>query len=118
MHSPDRTYVSEPLSNGDRVQVTWRNNVQTCSLILKGDKPSDIKLEKGKKQIDRPIVEVQGDKARMSYLNLRKEVLAGNKVFAKNGASIPCTQRAEKTPNKEVNVVVSTQGKIKHFNII
>lgn len=115
----NRVVISD-LNNGDRVKVIYNGNVQSCFLIPKGEQAGDTNIKfsgKSKKAIDVPVA-TKENSIRITYKALRRMVIDGHKVFAKNGASIPCTQRAEKTPNKEVNVVVTDHGKIKHFNII
>lgn len=104
MHSPNRSYITEPNSLGERVQVYWLNGAQYCSSIPKGEEPNKRQFKGSTTKVElqeRPT----GETVSMTYKQLRAEVLKGHKVFSKSGQSIPCTQRAEKTPDKVVKVI-------------
>lgn len=99
------------LNGNDSVQTVYRNGAVYCSLI--SDKDSkEVKTITPKGEI------LKGDAVKITYKELRKQVLAGNEVYSKAGQSIPCTQRAAKTPDKEVKVVITKEGTINKYQII
>lgn len=117
--SNNRTYIAK-LNDGCAVKVTWHNGVQTCSLIEKGE---SVELPRSKISVDTkgstPNIEaISGETVKLSYKDLRKEVLAGHTVYNRQGKKIPCTKMAERTPDKVVKVIINKKGETKVYQIL
>lgn len=95
-----RTTISD-LSDGYKVKTIWLNGAQYCSVIPKGEKDEVIKVDTS--------IQKAGPSSTITYKELRQQVLDGHVVYTKNGKSIPCTQRADKTPDKKVKVRVTEE---------
>lgn len=110
--SNNRTYIAK-LNDGCAVKVTWHNGIQHCSLIEKGE---SVELPRSKISVDAkgstPNIEaISGETVKLSYKDLRKEVLAGHTVYNRQGKKIPCTKMAERTPDKVAKVSIRKEGK-------
>lgn len=113
--SNNRTYISK-LNATESVKVTWHNGNQYCSLIEKG---VEVELPRSKVVSASPnIEEIKGDTIKLTYKDLRKEVLAGHTVYNRQGKKIPCTKMAERTPDKVAKVIVNKKGETKVYQIL
>lgn len=106
----NRTYIAK-LNATEQVKVTWLNGAQYCSWITKGEE-ADLPQSKEATSI------IEGKTGKMTYKDLRKEVLAGHTVYNRQGKKIPCTKMAERTPDKAAKVIVSNKGETKVYQIL
>lgn len=117
--SHNRTYITK-LNATESVKITWHNGIQHCSLIEKG---VEVELPRSKVSIESkgstPNIDAAfGETVKMTYKDLRKEVLAGHTVYNRQGKKIPCTKMAERTPDKVAKVIVNKKGETKIYQLI
>lgn len=105
--STNRSYTTT--IPGAVLTIRWINGCQQVGVEYTGKQIKDTEVEE---------VAVSLPSKKMTWKNLRSEVVAGSSVYNKSGKSIPCTKRAELMPDKEVKVTIENVGKTKIYRLI